>query len=60
MLDPKEGDTVVCDGCGDLFEFEDMTRHEDGNLYCLSCNYATKEDRMWDEADRACAERDDR
>ena len=60
MLDPKEGDTVVCDGCGDLFEFEDLTHHDDGNLYCLSCNYATVEDRMWENADRLLSEEQNR
>ena len=59
MFDPREGDTVLCAKCGDSFEFEDLTQHPDGNLYCVCCDYETPEDRKWDEADRACAERDD-
>ena len=49
--EPREGDRCVCDGCGDFFEFEDMTRHEDGNFYCEGCNYETAEDRADARAD---------
>ena len=60
MTDSREGDTVVCDRCGDLFEFEDMNSHEDGNLYCDDCNYATEEEKLWDRADSLRAELENR
>jgi len=60
MLDPREGDTVLCAKCGDSFEFEDLNQHDDGNLYCECCNYATEEEKLWDRADSLRAELENR
>ena len=40
----REPEFCECDACGEKFDREDMHRHEDGNLYCETCNYATKQD----------------
>ena len=39
-----ETELIECDRCGEEFDVETMKSHEDGNLYCESCNYATRQD----------------
>jgi len=41
--DPEEG---LCDSCAESFPVDDLRNHDDGNRYCPSCNYMTKEDHL--------------
>ena len=41
--DPEEG---LCDSCSEPFPVDDLRNHDDGNRYCPSCNYMTKEDHL--------------
>ena len=50
--DYQDEGTKKCDRCEEMFDGDDITRHEDGNDYCPDCNYETEEDRRDGEADR--------
>ncbi len=39
-------DTGKCDKCEESFPNEDLRNHDDGNVYCVDCNYMTKEDHL--------------
>jgi hypothetical protein len=60
VVDSMEDDLTSCECCGDLFEPDELYSHEDGNLYCHDCNYATEQDRLDGEADRLLGEMEDR
>ena len=49
-----------CDGCEEFGPYEDLIRHEDGNLYCPNCDYQTEEEKLWDRADSLRAELENR
>lgn len=51
---------IECDRCGRGFEVETMSNHEDGNLYCESCNYATEQDKADGYADECQHAENDR